>query len=624
MTLASRASGTSRDTLLKRLLVLYAAAVAAIVLGGGAIIYFWVWPFYQSLERSEANHRQNAVLQAVQSERDRLQDLADTNGVWEAAFDYAAGRYPRFPEENFNATGLDQISIDDVLVTDNQKRILFNSSGTRSANQTRLMSTIEEALRRAPGLQLALNESGKTALVTMGSNVVLVALRRIVHANGSGPSPGTIVFARVVDSRVLDRMARLTGVAFQIRVLSSTPQLNPSLIARGAGDADRIRAHATLRDADGRNDIRVEVIGAPEVLSLGRTTIAALASIVLIMLAALAAAFAVALIRAVITPVTTLMRNVDAASRGEPFRSEDGRLPSEIRGLATAFSAALEHAKEREEAQQAAAREALTARAAAEKANQAKSRFIANMSHELRTPLNAIIGYTELIKENAEEAARREDVDDHERILTAARGLLALINSILDFSKLEAGRVLVEPVEFDVEAMLRDVADIVRPAIAAKDLSFRLQLDTNMGVANSDAQKISQCLINLLSNAAKFTSSGEIVLRAKRQADAAGDWLMFAVTDTGIGMTAAELARVFEPFVQADSTISRRFGGTGLGLAITRDLVERLGGRVWVKSRPGEGTRFVIKLPAAIADNSSSVESDDGEQPPFATRCATA
>src|SRR6185503_1917383 len=126
---------------------------------------------------SEANHRQNAVLQSVQSERDRLQDLADTNGVWEAAFDYAAGRYPRFPEENFNATGLDQISIDDVLVTDNQKRILFNSSGTRSANQARLMSTIEDALRRAPGLQLAPNESGRTALVTMGSDVVLVALR---------------------------------------------------------------------------------------------------------------------------------------------------------------------------------------------------------------------------------------------------------------------------------------------------------------------------------------------------------------------------------------------------------------------------------------------------------------
>src|SRR6185295_15852073 len=137
-------------------------------------------------------------------------------------------------------------------------------------------------------------------------------------------------------------------------------------------------------------------------------------------------------------------------------------------------------------------------------------------SHELRTPLNAIIGYTELIKENAEEAGRQEDVDDHERILTAARSLLALINSILDFSKLEAGRVLVAPVRFDVETMLRDVADIVRPTILAKDLSFRLQLETAMGVAHSDAQKISQCLINLLSNAVKFTSSGEIVLRAKR------------------------------------------------------------------------------------------------------------
>src|ERR1043165_1226527 len=158
MTFVSRASRASRDTLLKRLLVLYAAAVVAIVLCGGAIIYFWVWPYYQSLEQGEAGHRQNAVLQAIQSERDRLQDLADTNGVWEAAYDYVAGRYPRFPEENLNASGLDQISIDGVLITDNQGRLLFTGSGTRSASQTRLLSSIELAMRRAPGLQLAPDE----------------------------------------------------------------------------------------------------------------------------------------------------------------------------------------------------------------------------------------------------------------------------------------------------------------------------------------------------------------------------------------------------------------------------------------------------------------------------------
>jgi signal transduction histidine kinase len=222
------------------------------------------------------------------------------------------------------------------------------------------------------------------------------------------------------------------------------------------------------------------------------------------------------------------------------------------------------------------------------------------MSHELRTPLNAIIGYSEMLKEDAAEAGRKGDVDDHDHILAAARGLLALINSILDFSKAEAGHAPLSIEDFAVATMLKEVADLVRPTIGAKGLAFNLQIDEEMGLARSDRQKISQCLINLLSNAAKFTNSGEIALKAARVSDAQRDWLVFAVTDTGIGMSETELARVFEPFVQADSSISRRFGGTGLGLAITRDLVKTLGGRIGVKSTPGAGTRFVVRLPATI------------------------
>jgi signal transduction histidine kinase len=599
--LVGRRWAAPRDTLLRRLLVLYAAAVAAVVLGGGAVIYFWVWPLYQGLELSEAGHRQNAVRQAIQSERDRLQELANTNGVWEAAFEYATGNYPRFPEENLNPAGLDQIGIDGVFIANTEGAILFRGRGSQNSNP-QLLSTIEDAFAHAPGLQLERDEPGKTAMVVVGEEVVLVSLRRIVHADGSGPSPGIIGFVRTIDSDVLARISTLTGVAFRIRILDAASEHGtPATQQTGPGRADdAIRAHATLEDAHGRSIIRVEVIGAHDVLSLGRTTITALAWTILAMLGALAVGFAIALISAVVTPVTALIRRVERASRGEAFIAPAGRPPVEIQELAAAFDAAFEHTKREAAAHHAAAQAALSARAAAERANQAKSRFIANMSHELRTPLNAIIGYSEMLKEDAAEAGRKGDVDDHDHILAAARGLLALINSILDFSKAEAGHAPLSIEDFAVATMLKEVADLVRPTIGAKGLAFNLQIDEEMGLARSDRQKISQCLINLLSNAAKFTNSGEIALKAARVSDAQRDWLVFAVTDTGIGMSETELARVFEPFVQADSSISRRFGGTGLGLAITRDLVKTLGGRIGVKSTPGAGTRFVVRLPATI------------------------
>jgi signal transduction histidine kinase len=142
--------------------------------------------------------------------------------------------------------------------------------------------------------------------------------------------------------------------------------------------------------------------------------------------------------------------------------------------------------------------------------------------------------------------------------------------------------------------------------MVAKGLALKLEIDDDLGQATSDRQKLGQCLINLLGNAAKFTSRGHIAFKAVRVSDAGADWLVFAVTDTGIGMSQAELARVFEPFVQADSSISRRFGGTGLGLAITRDLVRKLGGRIGVKSAPGVGTRFVVRAPARLAPSTSA------------------
>lgn len=245
----------------------------------------------------------------------------------------------------------------------------------------------------------------------------------------------------------------------------------------------------------------------------------------------------------------------------------------------------------------------------AEKANRAKSLFLANMSHELRTPLNAIIGYSEMLIEEAEETDGDEIVPDLQKIHTAGRHLLGLINEVLDLSKIEAGKMDLYVEEFDVASMVEGVRETIRPL--AEEKSNRLVVDaTDAGAMRSDLTKIRQILFNLLSNACKFTESGEIRLRVRRHSHAMGDRLHFEVSDSGIGMTPEQQARLFQPFTQADASTTRKYGGTGLGLTITRRFVEMLGGEIQLESAAGEGTTFTVRLPAVTEGTSSRAQED--------------
>ena len=239
------------------------------------------------------------------------------------------------------------------------------------------------------------------------------------------------------------------------------------------------------------------------------------------------------------------------------------------------------------------------AREAAEAASVSKSQFLASMSHELRTPLNAIIGYSEILQEEAEADGRESDIADIQRVLTAARQLLTLINDILDLSKIEAGRMEVSVSDFDVATLIGDAAATVTPSVEKNGNRLKVDIAPGIGAAYTDAFKLNQCLLNLLSNAAKFTQGGIITISARRFAGEGGDWLEFAVSDTGIGLSREQAGRLFGDFVQAETSTARRFGGTGLGLAITRRMLRMLGGDVALDSELGKGSTFTITLPAA-------------------------
>jgi signal transduction histidine kinase len=241
------------------------------------------------------------------------------------------------------------------------------------------------------------------------------------------------------------------------------------------------------------------------------------------------------------------------------------------------------------------------ARLAAEQANVAKSQFLATMSHELRTPLNAIIGYCEILREVAEDRAATQEVDDLNRIHTAAHRLLALINDVLDLSKIESGSMKAHIESIDIDALLEEAVATVRPAATANGSTLTIEHRNALGTADTDGFKLSQCLLNLLSNAAKFTHGGQIKLRAGRETHDGGDWLVFDVIDTGIGIAPDAQTQLFQPFVQADASTTRAYGGTGLGLAITRRLARIMGGDVTVKSAPGQGSAFTLRVPAKAA-----------------------
>jgi PAS domain S-box-containing protein len=493
------------------------------------------------------------------------------------------------------------------------------------------VAALDSAGQKDAALQLYLSEERPTAdeLATVTRSVWTRAdLLTAPYRSGNSPLAGFLTASAIVASLGGLTLALIIGFFLSYAFILPVRRINHALASIAAGDftqhvsvanrdefgslADHVnsmsaeleRLYAQVRSVS--ENLQAVVDNALDgIITLDADGIVRTFNPVAQVIFGYTAADAVGLHVAQIVPQLAGPSGVAGGRREAEGRRKDGStFPIEVAASVMqvrderGFIVILRDITERKRAQE----ELAQARDLALEANRAKSSFVANMSHELRTPLNAIIGYSEMLEEEADDLEQTEFIPDLQRIRAAGQHLLGLINAVLDLSKIEAGKMDLYLEQFEVQPVVRDVAELIRPLAQKNANELRVTCSDNSGAIYADLTKIRQVLFNLLSNACKFTDHGTVSLEADRRTVDGVEWQIFRIADTGIGMTPEQMNKLFQPFTQADASTMRKYGGTGLGLALSQRFLVMMGGQITIASEPGRGSLFTVQLPTQLSE----------------------
>ena len=587
----------------KKTLALFLVLGCAICMGSYIALRFTVLPAFGDFERRASEEALGRVTRMLDAELRALEIMNLEYSAWNDTYRYALHEFPEYEEENLDPGYWHAVNINAMLIFDAQGKPLFGrvgdpNSGARMPLTDDLLTTLE------PGHPLVTHESTSSAvtgLLRTPAGIMQIAAFPILTSERTGPIAGSFVVGQFFTEERIAEIGERATVELSLHPMGDDPlpahvsdalagAPSPGADSSIATSAETVQGYKLLSDIAGQPAAVLEVRQPRTITQIGRKTIRTAMTFLVIGSIGFLLATLFFLQQLIVTPIRMLTEKIlNIRTTGELEMDVEAHRSDEVGVLAGEFAELTAGLRKATQELEAARDEALSM-------SDAKSEFLARMSHEIRTPMNGVLGMTELLRNT-----RLNDKQERfaKTIHESAESLLHIINDILDISKIEAGKVELDIAPFNLRDVLEECLELLAESAHRKNVELvgAIPADAHTFV-EGDALRLRQVLVNLLSNAVKFTEQGEIIVRlsALEEQDDIIRY-RFEVRDTGIGINARNLAKVFEPFTQEDGSTTRRYGGTGLGLSISKQLIELMGGEIGAESVPGQGSTFWFAVP---------------------------